>query len=349
MGFWPTARRAIAPLIAALAFGPSPAGAEDVERPVIEIPAPRPDPPRPKPKAPVIPQQPQAEKTDIPAGPRFPFGLDGPRRLDLEGGHEFFRPRHPPQVPEAERVGALLDGYQNDLRAADRVRSGKIDPAWLDLTQRIEHYWRPGFEHVRDERIAEVSGRWLADSTYRTLRGWYRDAQRRRKDPFAKPPRVPGDDAAAAGEGMLGWQRDMLNGDGWGNRVVSLVEIRFGATGQADARLVASSGHPLYDGLALQGVQQAIDNTWGDDPPPGPARTLVAMQADYIILPPMPVIGFAFDEMLGGFDPIYPLAKKVRSKAVLVAVYRDPKAQERGAPDGGVEDGADGQAGSTDP
>ena len=46
------------------------------------------------------------------------------------------------------------------------------------------------------------------------------------------------------------------------------------------------------------------------------------MSARYVILPPLPVVGFSFDFMLDHFDLLYPLKKMVRGNARLLAVYR---------------------------
>ena len=292
---------------------------EDVEHPAVDI-APPPSPKAaPKPVAPVLPQP----ESDPPEGPRLPFGLSGPTRLDLEGGHEFVAPPVRPELAEHQRVRQRLEGYLADLLARDRVRTGRIDPAWLDLTRRIEHYWTPGFELILDPKVAEVSGAWLRNETYKTLHGWYLDAQRRRTDPFARPERVPGDEALTAWTNALDLQRDALSSDDYGNQVVTLVEIRFGSDGSSEARMLASSGHPLYDQVAMEGVEQAMTQTWGDNPPPGPARSILALQSRYAILPPIPAVGFTFDEVLGNFDLFYPFKKMVTSKAVLVAVYRE--------------------------
>jgi hypothetical protein len=225
-------------------------------------------------------------------------------------------------------VRARLDAYLADLLARDRVRSGRIAPAWVDLTRRIEHYWTPGFEHILDPAIAEVSGGWLRDVSRRMLRGWYTEVQRQRKDPFARPDRIPGDASATAWASALDLQREAQLSDAYGALVITLVEIRFGSDGTSEARMLSSSGHPLYDQVAMAGVEQAMAQTWGDTPPPGPSRSILALQSRYAILPPIPAVGFTFDEMLGKFDLFYPFKKVVSSKAVLVAVYRDGSSRE---------------------
>ena len=77
------------------------------------------------------------------------------------------------------------------------------------------------------------------------------------------------------------------------------------------------------DRAAVEAVKTAISSPDEDDLPPGPARSIYALNARYAILPALPVIGFAFDLSLGYFDLMYPFKKLVSGNATLVAVYRD--------------------------
>ena len=327
--------RTVSLATAMILFLALPAKGEDVEQPWIEISPPkkRPDPaPKPPPEE-LEPPPPFL----IPIGPRLPMATPGPRRVDLQPGAEFQAPERQPALSERERVNDLIDNYLTALIARERVRQGQVAPAWSDLTQRIEHYWEPRFEQVLDPKISQVSGEWFADMVWRTMRGWYLETQRQRSDPFHQPKRVPGDEVAQAWIGALDLQRAAAMSDDYGHQVVALVEVRFDLQGLGAARLVASSGHPLYDQAALGSVHKAISNTWGDTLPQGPVRTLVAMQGQYTILPPLPVVGFSFDEMLGNFEWMYPLKKMVKGKAVLVALYRekDGPPGQRYSQDGG--------------
>jgi TonB family protein len=118
-------------------------------------------------------------------------------------------------------------------------------------------------------------------------------------------------------------QRAAYFDDGYGSRVTTLVEVRISAQGDLTTRLFESSGHPHFDRAAVEAVRTAITNPDERDLPPGPARSIYALNARYAILPPLPVVGFAFDLSLGYFDLMYPLKKLVFGKSTLVAVYRE--------------------------
>ncbi|MBN2495024.1 MAG: TonB C-terminal domain-containing protein [Deltaproteobacteria bacterium] len=287
----------------------SPCKAEDVERRPTFI---EPPPPAALPAAP---------EPEMPAdGPRYPFDLPGPKRIYLGPLGDFVAPEAPAPETEHERVSRRLDHFFGEAAARRRVELGDVDEAWHKLAQRVEHYWRPDFTHVREARISELSGDWFRDTLWQWLGGWYAEVQHSRQDPFLRPERVPGDERYAAWASLLDLQRDCL-GDGYGNRVVALVEIRFDADGRSRSSMLSSSGHPLYDQAVMQGVAQALAHSWSDAPPEGPARAVYAMTSNYTILPPIPVVGFTFDIMLGQFDLFYPFKKMVSGKAVLVAVY----------------------------
>ena len=292
---------------------------EDVEHsPIVlpPLPARIKTPTQPKPQAP-----PADEETD--RGPRFASPFDGPRHIDLGPLGQIPIWGEKKSIEEHLLVSQRVNGFFQDAQARRRVQLGHVDPAWLDLARRMEHHWKPSFEDIRDPRIAEVSGEWFRDSIWQWLGGWYEETQRQRQDPFARPKRLPGDTAATAAASLLDLQRDCL-GDGYGNKVVTLVEVRYDAKGLGQARMLSSSGHKAFDRQAMAGVQSALVHDLGQTPPPGPARSIYAMTAQYIILPPIPVVGFSFDLVPGGeVNFFYPLKKIVRGNAVLLALYRE--------------------------
>ncbi len=294
--------------------------ADDVEHQAIVLPAPS------KPKQPKPQEKKTPPKTPVTSPvPRYPSLFAGPRKIKLEGGFQFVAPEKKPEISEEDRVKGLLSSYLADLRAGDLVHSGHYDQAWIELTRRIEHYWTPSFDQILESRISQVSGAWLADMAWKTLRGWYVHVQLNRQDTFARPQRMVGDAASVGSSNVMDLNRDAITDDSYGSRVLALIEIRFGSDGEHSTEIAQSSGHPLFDKAAIKGVQKALENKWGDNLPRGPVRTIIAMEGHFTILPPLPVVGFTFDEMLGLFDTIYPFKKIVRGKAYLVAIYKDPK------------------------
>ncbi len=281
--------------------------AEDVERPPIII--------EPPPKQPEIKPPPPPAPT-----PRQPkISIPGPLRIMLD-------PALPPIPPEPEkktkltehqRVTLRIDDYFEDLLARRRVQSGNVDPGWYYLAKRMDHYWTPDFSLVHDKRITKVSGAWLKKEIWDWLSGWYRSAQK------SGPYDVEDDPLKRIDTTQLDLQRDAYFDDGYGSKVTTLVEVRITREGDLSTRLFESSGHPQFDRAAVETVRTAIKSPDKDDLPPGPARCIYALNARYVILPPLPVVGFAFDLSLGYFDFMYPLKKRVSGNATLVGVYRE--------------------------
>ncbi len=298
----PMAKKPVQLLIAGLAVFLL---AEDVERPVIVI--------EPPPKKKIQPPPPP------PPAPREPkISIPGPIRLRLD---PFLPPMPPEPRPEPEptehqRVKRRIDGYFRELLARRRVQSGNVDPGWYYLAARMDHYWSPDFSLVPDDKITSVSGAWLKKEVWDWLSGWYRSA---RGSPYGDGE----DPQEKTGTTTLNLQRDAYFDDGYGSKVTTLVEVRITGEGALSARLFESSGHPRFDRAALESVKAAIELADERDLPPGPARSIYALNARYAILPPLPVVGFAFDLSLGYFDWMYPLKKLVTGNSTLVAVYRD--------------------------
>lgn len=280
--------------------------AEDVERPPIII-EPPPLPPEIE-LPPPPPPPPREPKISIPGPIRLYLGPHLPPMLPV------LKPK--PELTEHQRVTMRIDGYFKDLLARQRVQSGNVDPGWIYLANRMDHHWSPGFDLVHDKRITRVSGAWLKKEVWDWLSGWYRSAQN-------SPYGVEEDFREKVDTTMLDMQRDAYFDDGYGSKVTTLVEVRLARDGTLTADLFESSGHPPFDRAAVEAVKKAITNPDEDDLPPGPARSIYALNARYVILPPLPVVGFAFDLSLGYFDLMYPLKKMVSGNATLVAVYRD--------------------------
>jgi hypothetical protein len=298
-------------LVALVALFACPASGEDVERSRRVI------------LPPDEPAEKEQEKATGETPPLAPTDTAGPRRLMLLPYVGKPPPAPPPVeepkvLSEAERIKGRIDGYFQDIQARRRVETGRVHSNWHELARRMEYFWEPEFDMVHDERIAEVSWKWFADSVFKAIRRGYRTDG---KDPFLRPELEPGDAAHRAWTGMLDWQRIDANDPESGNRVVALVEVRIGSAGETSSRLHTSSGHPSFDRAAMEAVAKAIEHPFDEQKPPGPARSLYEVAARYYIFPPLPVVGFGFDIMLGYFETMYPLKKQVNGQVRLVAVY----------------------------
>jgi TonB family protein len=272
----------------------------------------------------IEPPEPEKQVTEPPkAKPTMPL----PRRIDLEPRLFFELPPDEPvvEMTEAERVKSRIDGYFEDALAYRRAKMGNVDPGWRYLEERMDYYFAPDFSMVGDPEVTEVSGAWLRKEFWNWLSGWYRNAQNTRANGLTP---LEEDRLERIDTTLLDMQLAAVNDSDYGSTVTTVVEVSIDAQGGLDARLFTPSGSPRFDRAALETVRRAIAQPLKDELPPGPARSLYAISARYAILPPLPVIGFGFDIMLGYFEPFYPLKKMVRGQTRLVAVYRQKQAEK---------------------
>ncbi len=298
--------------LGSLLMAPSWALAEDVEQPKIYI-----SPPRPQKKP-----SPQPSAALDPPVRRQQTLLDGPRRFhfDMLPQSPTPLPEPAPPLSESEQVKQRIDGYFREIAARHRAQRGNYDPGWMYLVRRVDHYWQPDFSQVRDAEITEISGAWVRRQLKDWLGGWYQQARRSNADgllPASEDPYRQIDTT------MFDLMNESIQN--LGTWVSTLVEVRLGSQGDLQARLLRGSGHPLYDQAAVESVLRGLRHTLADDLPPGPARAHFEVSARYTILPPMPVVGFGFDLMLGYFELMYPLKKMVQGQVRMVALYREAR------------------------
>jgi len=284
---------------------------QDVERQPVSI------------EPPEAPEKPQL--VEKPA-PREQLDFPVPRRVNLTPRSHFSPPpvelpaEPRPQISEAERVKARIDGFFEDLMAHRRARRGNVDPGWRNLERRMDYFFTPDFSLVDDPEITEVSGAWLRKEFWNWISGWYQQVNQNRSAEFQllDDPREESIDTS-----LLDMQVAAYQDPEYGSHVTTLVEVRVDTQGSLTATLFRSSGHPRFDRAAMEAVQKAIQTPFKDQLPPGPARSRYAISARYAILPPLPVVGFSFDILLGHFDLMYPFKKMVTGHTRLVAVYQE--------------------------
>lgn len=270
-------------------------------------------------RAPLVIEPPEAEERII-EPPRARPTMPLPLRIDLEPRLFFELPPEEPvlEMTEAERVKSRIDGYFADALAYRRAKMGNVDPGWRYLEERMDYYFTPDFSMVGDPEVTEISGAWLRKEFWNWLSGWYRNAQNTRANGFTP---LTEDRYEQIDTTLLDMQLAAVNDSDYGSTVTTIVEVSLDAKGGLAARLFTPSGSPRFDRAAVEAVRRAIAHPIKEELPPGPARSLYAVSARYAILPPLPVVGFGFDIMLGHFELFYPLKKMVRGQARLVAVY----------------------------
>ncbi len=317
--------------------------AEDVEHEPVMIEPPPPRPPAPPP-APPPAEEPAAISEDgpaIPPGPRHRFVLPGPLRLDLEPRLGLDRP--PPaaaasgEESEAERVARRLRAGIRRLEARDRLR--RAHALWGELTERIDACWRPGFAQVDgDERLVGPGAPWLAAETWRRMRqapptgGDVWDQQDYLEQGPPLRPLQP-----TAGPPVDRQGRPAVAAPDYG-RVVTLIEVRFGAAGEdraagsdaaapatATAHILLPSGHPRYDAAALDGVRLALERLGASAAPVGQPRAVYALSTEFRLQSHIPIAGLGLELLFTALAP----KRVVHARTDLIALPDQPQLRSK--------------------
>jgi hypothetical protein len=84
-------------------------------------------------------------------------------------------------------------------------------------------------------------------------------------------------------------------------------------------RKASGSGYSSVDEAGIEAVHKALEAN-PELVPAYEAETRWALEADFSVMPPLPVVGFSFDLALGHFETAYPLKKSVSRRIKLLAV-----------------------------
>jgi hypothetical protein len=119
--------------------------------------------------------------------------------------------------------------------------------------------------------------------------------------------------------GILDTYNQLEKADAFTTRARLVVRIDFDGKGGWKVRKLSGSGYKGVDEAAMKAVHEALEAH--EDLVPGyEAKTKWALEADFTVLPPLPVAGFTFDLALGVFETAYPLKKSVKRRIKLLAV-----------------------------
>jgi hypothetical protein len=289
-------------------------------RPRIEDGPRRPAPPAKPAVAPRKPRPPAPEPVQVPeraAGPpaaeHAPVIKGNPFKLSYEVLSETLGPLEV-EEPGPPEVDGMLASYLHDLEGYKAVKYGKYDPGLLVLRDAMEDFWHPGFDQIQDSPLKGSFGK--------MLQSWQETAQTYGKSgsPVDDPPtnQYYGD-VEPQDLGILDTYEQLEKSDAFTTRARLVVRLAFDGKGGWRLEKVQGSGHPTVDDAAVQAVGQAlaanpelVPRTW--------TKTRWAFEADFTVLPPLPVAGFTFDLSLGVFETAYPLKKIVRRRIKLLAV-----------------------------
>ncbi|WP_242342752.1 energy transducer TonB family protein [Anaeromyxobacter terrae] len=232
----------------------------------------------------------------------------------------------------AARAKRRVDGMLAEMRARDLARYP--DASWMDLRDALAGGFAPDFGVLRGG--GQGVGDLLADTASAYLGA--AEAYGRTGRPFANAPDAPGrvapgKDAAvhAAAEGSrdreaLAAGSDALAATGgkglaqaWSKGLVTVVAVVEDEGGVVtDARVVASSGNPAHDRLALERARRLFGRTLSRRL--AGTTTEWAFVTELSVIPPLPVAGVAFDANFKPKGLVYPLKRSAKSRIELVAV-----------------------------
>jgi len=263
--------------------------------PVVEV-DPPPAPPLP---APAPEQAPQSFKSN-------------PFKLSYGVLAETLGPLDVEQAPED--VDGMLGAYFDDLEAYKVVKYGTYDPGLLTLRDGMEDFWHPKFDQIHDSPLKGSVGKML-ESWQKTAKT-YGETGSPVEDP---PTNQYYGDVEKQDLGILDTYEQLEKSDAFTTRARLVVRIDFDGKGGWKVKKLSGSGYPEVDQAAMEAVHEALE-VHTDLVPDYEARTKWALEADFTVLPPLPVAGFTFDLALGVFETAYPLKKSVSRRIKLLAV-----------------------------
>ncbi len=266
-------------------------------------------------------------------------GLGGPRRDGGRGALSFSPPaslvsRGGDEAEDAPAARARRrgDGMLAELRARDLARYP--DASWMDLRDALAGGFAPDFGVLRG------GGQGMRDVLADTASVYLGAAQAygRSGQPFADTPDAPGRvapeknaavhaaaqgsperEALAAGSDAVAATGGKGLAQAWSKALVTVVAVVASEGGVVTAaRVVASSGNPAHDRLALEQARRLFGRTL----PRRLAGTTTewAFTTELSVIPPLPVAAVAFDANFKPAGLFYPLKRSAKSRIELVAV-----------------------------
>ena len=225
-----------------------------------------------------------------------------------------------------------LGEWAREQAARSRVESGLVHPyyggvgralihAW-DVEQTVKMHGLPGYLAQAGENLRTFGRVWqqLADGYGKTgVPGLVDGGSARMKELSGLPP-GPARDALVGADIQRQLRPEFSKGH------VTLVRVTQAADGRLlSVELVSPSKDAAVDRAAIQGVREGAQNL---PAPPEEVRaardklvSLWEFQLEVSITPPLPMIAFEFDEVLGLTDLRLPLDRRIWKQVRLVAVY----------------------------
>lgn len=180
----------------------------------------------------------------------------------------------------------------------------KVDP--YSMKEILDTVWQPSWDQIKDPSLAEVSGPWMARLARDWYTAWQQDIQRMGSAAESVPREPLPEDDMGSSSGMMLKSHTLAS---------DVVRLRLGFEPLRDGTwfvaLLSPSGHPFFDSSALAEAREAagLFPPW----PEGYGWALrFSIEARYVIVPPVPAVGLAWNADFSDPEAIYPLKRMLR-------------------------------------
>jgi hypothetical protein len=225
--------------------------------------------------------------------------------------------------PAPEGADKALAEFFGEIKAAQAVEDGAYDERFLQMKHSMEEAWDPGFEQIGKNFFAESVSSWF--KSYKSaMKSYARTGTLGGKKPKKEHEDFDIVNEDAQGDGILEKYGEVESASMWTATLAVVLDVGFDGKGGWTIDVVKPSGSKAFDKGAVEDMERALRSK-KLKLPENAVGTRWKLQADFTILPPLPMAGFSFDLVLKQFDSAYPLKKKIHKGIKLLAVYEKKK------------------------
>jgi hypothetical protein len=212
---------------------------------------------------------------------------------------------------------ALADFF-GDFKAKQKVEDGGVDPMFIKLKNGLEERWSPGFDQVEVDSFKKTIAKWLKQYQ-KSAETFGKTGSTGDKSPAKDHEDYEIVNKNGQGDGILESYGEVQKSGAWTTSVQLVVDLDFDGKGGWKLAIHRPSGHPRFDEEAARDLEHALESKELQLPDVA-VKTRWALEADFTILPLLPVAGINFDFVLKQFNTAYPLKKKISKRIRLLAV-----------------------------
>ena len=212
---------------------------------------------------------------------------------------------------------AMLEELFSEIKAESNIETAKYDYNISKMRLEFEDRWTPDFAEVQINSMKKAAVKWAKQ--------WQKNAKQ-----YAKTGTLPGtrpdgkDDMPHLGKtgiGVLDTYNDMKESGMFTTTIRLILDLDFDGKGGWHVDIYQPSGHPMFDKEAVDEIESVLSSKTLKLPDEA-VKTQWALEADFSVLPPLPVAGFSFDIGLKKFEWAYPLKKSISKRIRLLAVKK---------------------------